>query len=180
MKRLGTFTAALLLTSALTPVYAQQPVTVIGTVTPGNCVQWFSPTQIKDPGVTCNGGASTSPGGSNGQVQYNNAGTFGGLTNAQLTALINPAGSNGQVQYNNAGSYGGANIASLFDSAFCNTVRAIDARTTGAWVCSSAIPINAVWLGAVGNNSTDNAATFQTIANLANSTGSSVFLPEGI
>ena len=88
MKRLGTFTAALLLTSALTPVYAQQPVTVIGTVTPGNCVQWFSTTQLKDPGITCNGGATTSPGGSNGQVQYNNAGTFGGLTNAQLAALL--------------------------------------------------------------------------------------------
>lgn len=30
------------------------------------------------------------PGGSNGQVQFNNAGAFGGLTNVQLTALINP------------------------------------------------------------------------------------------
>ena len=32
------------LASALTPVFAQQPVTVIGAVTPGNCVQWFSTT----------------------------------------------------------------------------------------------------------------------------------------
>ena len=31
-----------------------------------------------------------SAGGSNGQVQYNNNGVLGGLTNAQLTALINP------------------------------------------------------------------------------------------
>ncbi len=30
------------------------------------------------------------PGGSPGQVQFNSAGAFGGLTNAQLTALINP------------------------------------------------------------------------------------------
>jgi len=30
-----------------------------------------------------------SPGGSNGQVQYNNAGGLGGYTNTQLTALIN-------------------------------------------------------------------------------------------
>jgi hypothetical protein len=30
-----------------------------------------------------------APGGSNGQVQYNNAGAFGGLTNTQLTADIN-------------------------------------------------------------------------------------------
>lgn len=31
------------------------------------------------------------PGGSPGQVQFNNAGAFGGLTPTQLTALINPA-----------------------------------------------------------------------------------------
>jgi hypothetical protein len=31
------------------------------------------------------------PAGLNGQVQYNNAGALGGLTNVQLTALINPA-----------------------------------------------------------------------------------------
>jgi hypothetical protein len=32
----------------------------------------------------------STPGGTNGQVQYNNGGLFGGLTNAQLTALVNP------------------------------------------------------------------------------------------
>lgn len=35
--------------------------------------------------------AGFAPGGSSGQVQFNNAGAFGGLTNAQVTALINPA-----------------------------------------------------------------------------------------
>ena len=34
-------------------------------------------------------GGSGSPGGSNGQVQYNNSGAFGGLTNVQLNADIN-------------------------------------------------------------------------------------------
>ena len=34
-------------------------------------------------------GGGGSPGGSNGQVQYNNSGAFGGLTNVQLTADIN-------------------------------------------------------------------------------------------
>lgn len=33
--------------------------------------------------------ALTAPGGTNGQVQANNAGAFGGLTNTQLTALVN-------------------------------------------------------------------------------------------
>ena len=113
MRKIKAFIAGLLLTSVLMPMpaYAQSTVTVIGPApVPGNCVQWFSTTQIKDPGITCNGGAGTSPGGSSGQVQYNNAGTFGGLTNAQLTALINPAGSNGQVQYNNSGAFGGGPI----------------------------------------------------------------------
>ena len=58
MKRLGTFTAALLLTSALTSVYAQSPVSVIGSVSPGNCTQFFSITQIEDSGVTCGGAAA--------------------------------------------------------------------------------------------------------------------------
>lgn len=39
--------------------------------------------------VPPSGSGSTSPGGSTGQVQYNNAGAFGGLTNTQLTADIN-------------------------------------------------------------------------------------------
>lgn len=73
------------------PAHAQSTVKVIGSITPGDCVQWFSTTQIEDPGVTCNGGSSGTPGGSNGQVQYNNAGNFGGYTNTQLTALINAA-----------------------------------------------------------------------------------------
>jgi hypothetical protein len=34
-------------------------------------------------------GSTTPPGGSPGQVQYNNSGSFGGLTNTQLTADIN-------------------------------------------------------------------------------------------
>ena len=50
MKRLGTFTAALLLTAALTPVCAQQPAQVIGPVTPGNLPVFNSPTIIKDSG----------------------------------------------------------------------------------------------------------------------------------
>lgn len=36
-------------------------------------------------------GSGGTPGGSDGQVQYNNAGAFGGLSNTQLTARINAA-----------------------------------------------------------------------------------------
>jgi hypothetical protein len=85
------FALALIALCFATCARAQSPVSVIGPVTPGNCVSWFSTTQLKDPGYTCNNGSAASPGGSNGQVQYNNAGNFGGLTNTQLTALINTA-----------------------------------------------------------------------------------------
>jgi hypothetical protein len=114
--------------------YAQQPVTVVGTApVPGNCVQWFSTTQIKDPGITCNGGAGTSPGGSSGQVQFNNSGTFGGLTNTQLIALVQPAlrtrltatttffvnGDNTNAQ--TCGTSGGSSCAAGNDSNNCLT-----------------------------------------------------------
>src|SRR5580698_1821081 len=85
------FLSALAFLLLATAAHAQSTVQAIGSITPGNCVTWFSTTQIKDPGITCNGGATTSPGGSNLQVQYNNAGSFGGYTNTQLTALINLA-----------------------------------------------------------------------------------------
>ena len=45
---------------------------------------------INNPSSLSGGGGGT-PGGSNGQVQINNAGAFGGITNTQLTALINAA-----------------------------------------------------------------------------------------
>jgi hypothetical protein len=57
--------------------------------------------------VNINGVNTTlGAGGLNGQVQYNNNGALGGLTNAQLTALIIAAGSNGQVQVNSGGQLG--------------------------------------------------------------------------
>lgn len=68
---------------------AQSTVTVIGPITPGDCVTFNSTTVIKDAGVTCNTGGSGSPGGPNGSIQFNNAGVFGGYTFTQLTALLN-------------------------------------------------------------------------------------------
>src|ERR1700729_3552919 len=75
------------------PAHAQTtPVFVVGPVIAGDCANFASTNSIKDAGVTCaGGGGGGSPGGSNGQVQYNNAGSFGGLTNTQLTALVNTA-----------------------------------------------------------------------------------------
>lgn len=52
----------------------------------------FASLAIADGIVNTGGSGGGTPGGSSGQVQTNNgSGGFGGLTNAQLTALINPA-----------------------------------------------------------------------------------------
>lgn len=52
-----------------------------GTPTSGNCVRWAAGGGIEDSGGTCGGGGGGgSPGGSSGQIQYNNAGAFDGVT----------------------------------------------------------------------------------------------------
>ena len=59
---------------------------ISGTPSTGNCVKWASATTIADQGAACgSGGAGGSPGGSSGQIQYNNAGAFGGLALGDLT-----------------------------------------------------------------------------------------------
>src|SRR6185312_14059290 len=49
-----------------------------GTVTAGHCTSWVGPGQVQDSGGDC--GGTGSPGGTAGQIQYNNAGAFGGFT----------------------------------------------------------------------------------------------------
>lgn len=56
-------------------------VSVTGTPTTGNCAKFASATSIQDAGSTC-GGGSGSPVGANTQIQYDNAGAFGGIANA--------------------------------------------------------------------------------------------------
>lgn len=51
--------------------------TSTGTLTTGDCVKIDANGNFIDNGSTCGGGGG-SPGGTNGQIQYNNAGAFGG------------------------------------------------------------------------------------------------------
>ena len=59
---------------------------------PGSVTCLYDTTQsrwiVTSSSVVGGSGGSTSPGGSNTQVQYNNSGAFGGYTNTQLTALL--------------------------------------------------------------------------------------------
>lgn len=64
-----------------------------GAVVANDCVSWVGTNVIKDSGGTCGGGGGGSPGGSSTQVQYNNAGSFGGIsgvtTNGTLLTIAN-------------------------------------------------------------------------------------------
>jgi len=62
--------------------------TVSGSFTSGNCIKSDASGNLIDNGATCGGGGGGSPGGTSGQVQYNNAGSFGGFT-ASGDATIN-------------------------------------------------------------------------------------------
>ena len=77
MKRLPL--CALFLLALCWPAAAQfNNATWIGPITAGDCIGWASPGVIKDAGVTC--AQVIAPAGTNGQIQYNNNGVFGGLT----------------------------------------------------------------------------------------------------
>lgn len=85
------------------PVSAQIPggggVQQSGAVVANDCVAWVGNGLIKDAGAAC-GGAGGSPGGTSGQVQYNNSGAFGGFT-ASGDATINTG--TGAVTLKNTG-----------------------------------------------------------------------------
>lgn len=122
------------------------------------------------------GGGGGTPGGSSGQVQYNNSGAFGGLTNAQLTALINqftpslagivPASGGGTANYMRAdgiwavppgtGGGGGGGGTGLY------TV--INAKTD---------------YGAKGDDVTDDTAALQAALTFGALNNLQVFIPPG-
>lgn len=63
------------------------PPAAVPPVTTGNCVKWINLTTIADSGGPC--GGTGAPGGTTTQVQFNNAGTFGGITNGSAgTCLV--------------------------------------------------------------------------------------------
>lgn len=70
---------------ALAPAHAQNK--ICPTPAPGDSTNKCASTAFVGAAVAA---AATPPGGVNGQVQFNNSGVFGGLSNAQLTAIINP------------------------------------------------------------------------------------------
>ena len=97
MKRFGTL-IALLLTSTFNPVsiaYAQSPgVTVVGPAPVPLAIVCHGLVRHKSRTLALPvmaEAAAPRTGGSNLQIQYNNGGSFGGLTDVQVTARIQAA-----------------------------------------------------------------------------------------
>ena len=63
-----------------------------GATTTGDCVEFDANGNTVDAGAACGGGAAGNPGGSNGQLQYNNAGVFGGFTMSGDVTVIPSTG----------------------------------------------------------------------------------------
>lgn len=64
-----------------------------GTMTPGNCVQVGAlPGQLVQASAACGSGGGGTPGGTTGQIQYNNAGAFGGFTAGGDAAIVPSTG----------------------------------------------------------------------------------------
>lgn len=65
---------------------------------------------------------------------------------------------------------------SWFDAAYCNTVGRIIVRLGGGWTCDNSLPLPITWLGAVGDNATDNCTP---ITNALASGAKSIYVPGG-
>lgn len=66
---------------------AYLPVGSSATVTAGHCAQFSGSGSVIDAGAACGtGGGGGTPGGSSSQVQYNNAGAFGGISGTSVSA----------------------------------------------------------------------------------------------
>jgi len=115
------------------------------------------------------------PGGTNGSIQYNNGGFFGGVSGTANQIPVFPGGTAAPVA---------TPASTWFDNAYCNTIGYIIARTTGGWVCTRGIPVNIVWLGAIADGSTayssTNATTNATALTTALATGSCAFIPYNV
>lgn len=104
------------------------------------------------------------------------------ITSGTLGAARLPTLANGTVLGNATGGATNAQqtgMSALFDQAFCNTAGYIVARTTGAWICSRDFPVNAKWLGAVGDGVADDSVALQACATAAAAAKSSCYIPAG-
>jgi hypothetical protein len=66
-----------------------------------------------------------------------------------------------------------------FDHAYCSTVGYVLVRLTGAWTCSNNQPVNARWLGAIGDGITNDNTALQSCITIAQGLHGSCYIPAG-
>jgi hypothetical protein len=81
--------------AALAQITGGSGVTTFGAITNGHCASFLNSTTIEDSGGAC-GGAGSSPGGSAGQLQYNNT-VFGGISQWTTNGTTTLTGSSTSV-----------------------------------------------------------------------------------
>jgi hypothetical protein len=65
------------------------------------------------------------------------------------------------------------------DHAYCSTVGYVLVRLTGAWTCSNNQPVNARWLGAIGDGITNDNTALQSCITIAQGLHGSCYIPAG-
>lgn len=131
------------------------------------------------------GGGGGTPGGTDGQIQYNNAGTFGGFTAGQdctitpstgavnCTKLQNVPVTTTSASTNDILYYDGTGFIHTVLTSLINTV-----CTASPGICGQIFTtVNPIWYGAKCDGTTDDATAFQ--AAVTASTGLTISIPGG-
>jgi hypothetical protein len=109
------------------------------------------------------------------------AGTGDAFTGTNPTVIRPPTIADGHLMNANGASAPAVDAApsTWFDHAYCSTVGYVLVRLTGAWTCSNSQPVNARWLGAIGDGITDDNTALQSCITIAQGLHGSCYIPAG-
>jgi hypothetical protein len=121
-----------------------------GTPAENDCAKFDASGGLVSAGAACGAGGSGTPGGSSGQIQYNNAGAFGGLA---LGFGLRSAAGYLEVNPSTVPTYLAATAALDFGSISASACSELTITLTGAAVGDAVIPSypNAIDAGLLGN-----------------------------
>lgn len=150
--------ALVILSNAFAGPVPPPGVTQHGAVVAGNCAKWFGNNSIQDAG-SC-GGSGGTPGGTSGQIQYNNAGAFGGFTASGDVTVNSGTGATAVVKINGttvSGTTGSGNVVFSASPTFTGTIIGAAETLSGALssgninLTSATVPANGFYEIAAGD-----------------------------